>query len=329
MGGTVEIVKVSDPAELLLLQEGFAGAYPTYLMLDFDTAVLTAAYHDGVALPSYVRRGMGLWVPIPCLTADAANVLLAQVAPIAQRILDGHTGEGGRGRLDTAASVAAQELRDHVHGVAWRPEDLVHIRRADSWLTKEDLTVWVSRTGLSADSTKDELKAIGELLIRDFEQVAAAEPGVSVLVGVAGVLQDFRDDLRVAEADELSRCALQIQRLNQVRDQALRRLAAWGWSDRFIADLSDLSHPTVGARVRRDAAKAVLARLAAGGAWHDHGTHLVYDDSEPDKMVLERGGGEVALAVGNDRVGTGVMVHRPKVVPAPLEDRQDVPQDVR
>src|SRR5689334_13481078 len=115
---TINPVKLheGDPAALHCHYPTQNDPQPCCLILDLEDGDLTATYNPNIDGGVTTREWNGIvrsW-SIPCLTAASANRLIDDVAPIAQRILDGATvewdGSNHVGRLNADASEAAEEL---------------------------------------------------------------------------------------------------------------------------------------------------------------------------------------------------------------------------
>jgi len=168
-----------------------------HLELDLETGELSADYNAeiGNAVPAPVWHGVVRRWGIPCLTAAAANELMAEIAPIAQRVLDGASvewdGSNWIGKLDADAAVAeegAEQLAGGCDG------DTVCAVDACDWLDGGD----ANALGITTDTTDAELHSIGERISSE----ACAE-GVHVIIrNLDDYLRDARDELRTAEQDQ-------------------------------------------------------------------------------------------------------------------------------
>lgn len=248
----VTITRVTEPDELFCKYPGQFNVQPVYLELDTRTGKLSCSYNPnaggGTTFDHFHR--LILSTGIPCLTADAANALMDEVAPLAQRVIDGADEEwNGNNNVGVFTDDAMQ---------AW--EEIEHI--CDAWSADEDpsLTVswwdvsdWfsegdestISSLGITADTTDEQLDAIAT------EQVEIARTnsvaGYAILDHDATVayITELRDRLRQDARDELEEVAEQIAEMEARRDAGIRRLAAWGDSSRAIGAIVDLSHTRV------------------------------------------------------------------------------------
>src|SRR5690606_13306206 len=112
---TVKIRPVVEPTALYCRYGNNYEPQPVYVALDLEDGALYADYQAG-GTPMRVWLGQVRTWSIPPLVADAANALLREIAPLAQRILDGSSIEvtprtGNRiGVLSDDAAVAEREI---------------------------------------------------------------------------------------------------------------------------------------------------------------------------------------------------------------------------
>ena len=111
----MEIIRCdeSDPAELYHKYPGQSERQDCYLELDLEAETLMCDWNCdiGNAVPMAVWHGMVRRYTIPCLTSAAANALMDEILPIAERIFAGYErvwdGSNNVGRLDEDAADAA------------------------------------------------------------------------------------------------------------------------------------------------------------------------------------------------------------------------------
>src|SRR5690606_18571715 len=114
---TVSIRPVESPTALYCRYAGSHRPQSAYVALDLTTGALYADYWGTNGTPMGVWLGQVRTWSIPPLVADEANELLAHIAPLAQRILDGATIETGSrtgapvGVLNDNAAAAEEEIR--------------------------------------------------------------------------------------------------------------------------------------------------------------------------------------------------------------------------
>ncbi|GAA2679547.1 MULTISPECIES: hypothetical protein [Actinosynnema] len=205
--------------------------------LDLDNAMLQAVRSDEVGwghLHESVTRGVLRQWDIPCLSARAANELLHEIAPLAERLLAGAEMEPDVSRgsnvavLDEDAERAEKEIGEVIDSYCGDAE-LVRAVDAVEWydIVPEQLT---------ADTTDEQLREIAAA-----EEERVRQDAVLILDGEER-LRAQRDVLRERVAEELSEVADRHRELERRRNALVRRLAGWGESSREIAALVGLSH---------------------------------------------------------------------------------------
>lgn len=256
MAPTVQIARIEEPAELFCQYPGEGRPQPCYLTLDLEDGSLTCRYNPeiGNAVPMSVFHRRTLWFSIPPFTAAAANGFMADVAPLAQRILDGAEivwdGNNDIGRLDDDANAAYDEVAERCDPQNW-PDDLtVSAWDADDWFATEGNEQVVTRLGLTADTTDDEL---GALAGQEEADALSGDAGHVILRGVEDHLVDLRAELRSTVSEDLDQVASQIETLTEQRNALIRRLDGWGFSSRHIAGFAGISHTQIQNIAKRDA----------------------------------------------------------------------------
>src|SRR5690606_10878118 len=209
---------------------------------------LYADYRATDGTPMRVWLGQVRTWSIPPLVADAANKLMQDIAPLAQRILDGSSIEldalTGRhiGVLNDDAAAAGEEIRVLIRRWCEDPgtATVEEIRAADWYAACDDDPC--DELGLTAETTDDELPAIAARVEAD---IRAAAEGVVVITGAEAWARARREELRDELRDELMQVAADLGALCARRDELVRRLYACGDSTRAIAKLIGTSHTQV------------------------------------------------------------------------------------
>jgi len=194
---TTTINPVQQPAELGD-QTSSSRPHRVWMMLDVQTGDLwcDTDWATG-STPADVVYGRHLRWAMPPLTADAANRLMAEVAPLAQRIIDGTNSEWRPDlwrfvRTHTPDSQAAQgigALTDPDQD--WPVEDLVQVWAAADWL-RTDCTDLTAEVGLTAATTDEDVDRIGGEVL-----AGAQQHGVIVIPDLTAHLSDAREELRI------------------------------------------------------------------------------------------------------------------------------------
>lgn len=168
---TLTVKHVADRNDLHCQYPGQTSAQPCYVELDCESATLRAAYNPeiGNGIPFAVHHGRTLRWSIAALTADVANALLDELAPLAQRVVDGFEavwdGNNMVGQLDADASAASEEIDETIRRGYDRSSadehDTVSVWQACDWYGPLGSTsVQCRELGITADTTDDQLAEI-------------------------------------------------------------------------------------------------------------------------------------------------------------------------
>lgn len=185
---SLEIRNLTEWDALYCQYPGQTNQQDCYLELDCRTGLLTATYNAeiGNAIPFSVYHGHDRRWGIPCLTADAANALMAEIAPLAERVLAGYRGEfdGNNvvARLSEDAVAAEAEIESVIDALHVDETNGVSGVEADEWLAD-------CRPDITADTTDEELRTLAAKL----EAEAAVE---HMVLNVTDWLTEQRQSLR-------------------------------------------------------------------------------------------------------------------------------------
>lgn len=250
---TVTINRLTDPAELYHRYPREFAPQPVAICLDLETGRLYASWRAGNGWSEAEWHGRTLAWSIPPLTADAANGLLEEIAPLAQRIIDGASidwdGHNHVGVLGDDAQAARDEI-ERLTDIDEHDMPTVGCEEAEEWCRAcdEDPT---DDHGLTADTPDDQLDDIAERLE---EEIRQQSDGVVVVYGAREYVESRRAELRQAVRDELVEIAEQLKELREQRDELIRRIHQWRVdSIRDIGDLAGVSHTQVRRIVRAKA----------------------------------------------------------------------------
>jgi len=166
-------------------------AQPCFVELDARTGALSASYNPeiGNAVPLDMFNGHVLRWDIPSMKEKPANALLAAIAPIAQRIVDGYDAQW-RGHEAVAtytsdASDAQIEIDALCHSVdeadrivVWTAAELLGPLGSDEVQARE--------LGITAESTDEELDAIAAETVKSADEI-------DIIVGLDGYLKRLRE----------------------------------------------------------------------------------------------------------------------------------------
>lgn len=248
---TVTITPVAEATELYHHESGQPSPQEVKMHLDIATGALSTAfvpYGDEHSIPESVYHHRGALWTIPCLTMDAANRLLSEVAPIAQRIIDGTEiewdGVDNVGTYDTDAAAAIAEVAALIETYD-DPADTIQELSGDEYY--DDGPDAARETlGITTATTDDDLARITE------EAAADALTCRVVVPDLRDYLDQLREDLRDQLREELEEVAGELARLTERRDALICRQLAWGDTTRDVGTRAGMTH--VGVQKVRDRA---------------------------------------------------------------------------
>lgn len=208
---SVKIIEVTSPAALWRHYDGQSERQPCHIELDLANGTLLADYNAniGSGVPATMYHGIDRWYRIPCLTAEAANRVMVEIAPLADRILaDSEVewdGNNHVGVLGEDGKAAEEELEEHL---GLPTEGNLYAREPGQGFDVSDLVdIWdisgatngceVSEYDITADTTDERLDEIEAEILKDL----SGPSGVTVCHGLSSYLRELRDDL-VRERDE-------------------------------------------------------------------------------------------------------------------------------
>jgi hypothetical protein len=238
-----------DPAALFRLYRPYEPPQDCFVSLDLRDGELTADWNvetGSNAVPGTVHSGQVLRWEIPCLTTAAANQLLADLAPAAQRVLDGAEiawdGDNTVGHLDGPAADAAGEIADDCAMLGGGYARVVGYNAAD-WYSEGETPA------VTAAMLDEELAALAEQLQADdggadSGQTVTDNPGDYVVItGLDEYLVGLRATAREVAELELAEVRDAVDEATARRDQLIRDMT-WK-SSREVGLLAGLSHTRV------------------------------------------------------------------------------------
>jgi hypothetical protein len=176
-----------------------------FVALNCESGRLYASHNTeiGNAVPFAVHHGHVQRWSIPALRDGAANDLLDELAPIAERIVAGYVsrwdGHNHVAKFTADATEAIDEIRAACEAVEARDDsdDAVSVWDAGSWFGGVgSYDQQRAALGITATTTDEELDAIMER-----EEATASAEGVDILDGATKHLRGLRDEAR-AEYNE-------------------------------------------------------------------------------------------------------------------------------
>ncbi|MGI5451417.1 hypothetical protein ACQEVM_37795 [Streptomyces sp. CA-243310] len=198
MSVTVDVRPVAGPEALHAWYQGQNEAQPAYVELGLGDGILLASYDAvvGPGGPASVHHGIDLRWSIPALNQEAADELLKELAPLAQRILDGSEvewdGNNHVGRLLTEDAHAAHDaITERCEGIK---DDDSNPAVLSVWTMDTIGHAWdADEAGITAETTDAQLAEIETQLTEEFRD-GQDLPHV-VIVGLTDHLRSLRDDL--------------------------------------------------------------------------------------------------------------------------------------
>lgn len=219
---SVRIIECTDLTELYRHYDGQSEPQPAYIELDTQAGTLYADYNAeiGNAIPFSVYHGLDRRYGIPVLTGEAANRVMQEIAPLAERIVAGTEavwdGSNTVAELSDDALAAEEELEAHL---GLPSQEYGYTAGPNQGFDESDLVaVWdiegatngceVDEYDITADTTDDRLNEIEQEILSDL----AACNGASVAVchGLDDYLSNLRDEL--ADEDPLTAAELRTAR---------------------------------------------------------------------------------------------------------------------
>lgn len=193
------ITRCAAPAELYRRYQNQSKPQPAYIELDLRTGRLFATYDSevGGARPFSVRRGFDRRYPTPVLTAAAANRVMEEIRPLAERVLADweETLDARQSNLVAVlgedAAAAEEEIFKHL-GDGFEDADRVAAWDIDGAVNGEE----AKEFGITADTTDERLAEIAAEI-----KSALADCGESDVVVVNG-LEEYLEGLRTEAAQE-------------------------------------------------------------------------------------------------------------------------------
>jgi hypothetical protein len=169
-----------------------------YIELDCRTGALSADWDGeiGSAMPVDVWHGHRQRWGIPALRPDAANALIAEIAPLAQRVCDGYEehwdGSNHVARFDTDAQEAIDAIDTLCERAGEEPTEQVQVWDASDWLGGiGDRDAQRRSLGITAATTDAQLAEIEARLVDE-----AHGEDVDEIDGLDRYLASLRDEAR-------------------------------------------------------------------------------------------------------------------------------------
>ncbi|MEU6680949.1 hypothetical protein [Streptomyces sp. NPDC046925] len=202
----VQIIRCTEPTELYRHYDGQSEPQPAYIELDTQHGTLLADYDSevGGAVPFSVHHGLERRYGIPILTADAANRVMQEIAPLAERIIAGTEakwdGSNTVAVLDEDAGAAEEELKEQLgcnigygglgeDSQGFPESDLVAVWDTDGATNGSEVDDYAI-TGATTNERLDEIEA---QILADL--AGCGDSPVAACDGLGAYLRSLRDDL--------------------------------------------------------------------------------------------------------------------------------------
>lgn len=186
---TVDITPISG-TELYHRYPVETRAQPCFVELDARTGALTATHNGeiGNAVPEEVHLEHVLRWDIPAMKEGPANALLASIAPLAQRVVDGYSSSWDGNDTVGEYTDDANEARAEIEALCDAVDDgdrLVVWTAADLLGPLGTYEMQAHELGITAASTDEELDAIAA-------ETADCSDEIDMIVGLADYLKKVR-----------------------------------------------------------------------------------------------------------------------------------------
>ncbi|MFI8191409.1 helix-turn-helix domain-containing protein [Streptomyces sp. NPDC085946] len=288
----VRIIECTNPTELYRHYDGQYEPQGAYIELDTQNETLLATYNSeiGNAIPFTVYHGLDRRYSIPILTADAANRIMHEIAPLADRIIAGTEavwdGNNTVAELTDDARAAEEEIEKLLgcgyysnQDPPFEDEDLVGVWDIDGAVNGQE----ASEYGITADTTDARLEEIEQDILSNLK--ACGSYPVVVCPGLDDYLKQLRDGL--ADEDPLTAAEVRIAReyLGLTGDKLAEKL---GVNPRTLRSWEQGRDPVPG-RIRPEIAElkaatdAAVAKLVAGLEDADDDTLITYRNDDEYK----------------------------------------------
>jgi len=190
---SVTIKPVTGKRALFCHYKGQFSPQDCFVELDCEERTLSASYNGeiGNSIPFRVYHRRCIRWTIPCLTADAANALLEELADEAAIVCDGYEsvwdGHNHIGKLDDDARAASETIQATCEGGSWSDHEIISPPwHAGDWYEPVNVE---QELGITVETTNEQLAELAER-----EESAANAEGHEV-EGIFEHLTSVRDRL--------------------------------------------------------------------------------------------------------------------------------------
>lgn len=294
---SVRIIECTDPTELYRHYDGQSEPQDAYLELDTQDGTLHADYNSeiGNAVPFTVHHGLQRRYSIPILTADAANRVMEEIRPFAERIVAGTESEWDGNNtvavLDDDARAAEEELEDRL---GLPSEGNGYSGQSNQGFNESDLVaVWdiegatngceVDEYDITPDTLDSRLDEIEQEILSSLAD--CGDSPVVVCHGLDDYLRELRDDL--ASEDPLNGAEVRVVReqLGLTGDHLAKKL---GVNPRTVRSWEQERDAVPGpfrpdiAQMKADTDQAVADAVASWEAGDEDALYVYRNDDDFD-----------------------------------------------
>jgi hypothetical protein len=188
------IIETDSETALYRHYDGETSPQPCYIELDLREGTLLADYNSeiGTGIPFSVYHGFERRYGIPVLTGTAADELMRELAPLAERILaDWESDFDGNNRvavLGEDAQAAEAELEELLRERETGPDELVAEWGIDGAVNGAEAEEY----DITADTTDERLAEIEDEILTGLAEIS--ESGTAVCPELHGYLRQLRDE---------------------------------------------------------------------------------------------------------------------------------------
>lgn len=172
---SVEVIKLQSENVLYHKYPQQTQAQPVEVELDCETGKLGIGVNgeigNGVPFEVYHRRTLR-WGTLP-LKTEVANEMLEDLAPLAQKILDGYStswdGHNYVGEYTAEAQAAIEELGEQIDLVDHVEENQIRVWDANDWFAEQGWKSVAAELGVTPATTDEELSTIAAKVTEEAE----------------------------------------------------------------------------------------------------------------------------------------------------------------
>ena len=182
----ITILRETEPARLFCLYRGQQSTQGTYVELNCRDGLLRADYNPviGSGGPRAGWHGHDRRYSIPLLQMDTVNVLMEEILPLAQRVVDGYEAVWDGHNYIAQLSEDTMDAEDEIERVISYYEADLHWGDASDWLydIRSEIIERLRSGAATIDQLIDEYQGIG---FEDDPILTGLRPHIEYLAGKA------------------------------------------------------------------------------------------------------------------------------------------------